>query len=97
MQVKFQQRLQIETQLRDAIEKNQFRLHYQPVVNPEDSTLIGFEALIRWHIEGAVRSPIDFIEVAEEIGVITEIGGWVADNAIATLAEWNKGRKGHFV
>lgn len=92
MQVKFQQRLQIETQLRDAIEKNQFRLHYQPVVNPEDSTLIGFEALIRWHIEGAVRSPIDFIEVAEEIGVITEIGGWVADNAIATLAEWNKGR-----
>lgn len=96
MQQKFHQRLQIELELRDAIKKQQFQLFYQPVVDPINESVTGFEALIRWNINGAVRSPENFIEIAEETQQISAIGLWVIEEAISTLAKWNKDRRRPF-
>ncbi|WP_250656257.1 putative bifunctional diguanylate cyclase/phosphodiesterase [Alkalimarinus coralli] len=89
MQQKFYNRIKIEAELREAIDKNQFRLHYQPIVNPEDKSVKGFEALIRWQVENELRGPDQFIEIAEETQQIVSIGFWVIEEAISTLAKWN--------
>ena len=89
------QRVQIESDLRTALEDEQFRLAFQPIyrVNPSGhrhgSALIGFEALVRWHhpVRGVV-SPADFIPVAEETGLIREIGRWVSREACRQAARW---------
>ncbi len=93
MQQKFHRRLQVELELRDAIEQQQFELYYQPVIDPINQSVTGFEALIRWNVAGAVRSPDDFIEIAEETQQISAIGLWVIDEAISTLAKWNRSRR----
>lgn len=93
MQQKFHRRLQVELELRDAIEQQQFELYYQPVIDPINQSVTGFEALIRWNVAGAVRSPDDFIEIAEETQQISDIGLWVIDEAISTLAKWNQNRR----
>ena len=93
MQQKFHRRLQVELELRDAIEQQQFELYYQPVIDPINESVTGFEALIRWNVAGAVRSPDDFIEIAEETQQISAIGLWVIDEAISTLAKWNRSRR----
>jgi diguanylate cyclase (GGDEF)-like protein len=93
MQEKFHRRLQTEIELRDAIEKQQFQLYYQPVIEPENETIKGFEALIRWNINGIVRIPDEFIKVAEETQQILAIGLWVIEEAISALAEWNANYK----
>jgi diguanylate cyclase (GGDEF)-like protein len=90
MQKKFQERVKIETELKCAIDKNQFQLHYQPIVNPESEKILGFEALIRWQINGTLRSPDQFIGIAEDTNQIVAIGAWVIEEAISTLAKWNK-------
>ena len=72
------QRLLLQTELMHAIEKNEFYLHYQPLVNLDTNEIIGVEALLRW--KNATLGdvcPDDFIPLAEELGVITEIGRWV--------------------
>lgn len=92
MQEKFHSRLQTEVELRNALEKDQFQLFYQPVLDPANETVKGFEALIRWNIDGETRAPDAFIQVAEETQQIIPIGSWVIENAIATLAKWNQGR-----
>lgn len=89
MQRIFSRRLQVELELRSAIEKNQLELYYQPVVNPKTGVVKGFEALIRWNIENEIRPPIDFISIAEESRQINIIGAWVIEQAIATVAKWN--------
>jgi len=93
LQKKFQQRLQIELDLRHAINKQQFELYYQPVINPKDGVLVGFEALIRWNIDGIIRTPDEFIEIAAETQQINDIGLWVIEEAILTLAKWNRLRE----
>lgn len=93
MQEKFHKRLQIEVELRTAIDSQQFQLYYQPVLNPQSDNVTGFEALIRWNINGIVRMPDEFIQVAEETQQILPIGLWVIDKAVATLAKWNIKRK----
>ena len=90
MQKKFQERVQIETELKCAIEKKQFELYYQPIINPNNKQVLGFEALIRWKVDGQLRSPDQFISIAEDTGQITSIGAWVMEEAIATLAQWHK-------
>lgn len=90
MQQKFQERVRIETELRCAIEKKQFELYYQPIINPNNKQVLGFEALIRWKVDGKIRSPDQFISIAEDTGQITSIGAWVMEEAIATLAQWHK-------
>lgn len=90
MQKKFHQRVRVETELRTAIDEKQFQLYYQPVINPQDNSLQGFEALIRWSVNGELRRPDEFIVIAEETRQIVEIGFWVMEEAISRLAQWNK-------
>ena len=84
-------RLQTEGELRRAIEREEFELHYQPIVAMADGRLIGVEALIRWkHAERGLVAPTHFIPVAEDTGLIVQIGRWVLRRAIGDLARWER-------
>jgi len=83
------QRQLMESDLRVALEKDQLRLVYQPCVDALTEAVTGFEALIRWqHPDHGFVSPVDFIPLAEEIGLINEIGEWVLRTACAEAAKW---------
>jgi diguanylate cyclase (GGDEF)-like protein len=83
------QRQLMESDLRIALEKGQLRLVYQPCVDALTEAVTGFEALIRWdHPEHGPVSPVEFIPLAEEIGLIDEIGEWVLRTACAEAAKW---------
>jgi EAL domain-containing protein (putative c-di-GMP-specific phosphodiesterase class I) len=82
--------LQLETDLRRAIERDEFFVQYQPIVSLETSHLRGFEALVRWkHPERGLISPIDFIPVAEETGLIVQIGDFVLREACQQMQHWH--------
>ncbi|MCC6317522.1 MAG: EAL domain-containing protein [Gemmatimonadaceae bacterium] len=84
-------RLQTETELRRAIDREEFELHYQPIVAMGDGRTVGVEALIRWrHAERGLVAPNHFIPVAEETGLIVQIGRWVLRRAISDLARWDR-------
>ncbi len=83
--------LSIETDLRQALEKNQFVLFYQPIINLESMSLSGFEALIRWqHPVQGLMLPGDFVAIAEHTGLIKGIGIWVLNESLRQLAIWQK-------
>ena len=83
------QRQLMESDLRVALEKGQLHLAYQPCVDAASEAVTGFEALIRWnHPEKGPVSPVEFIPLAEEIGLIDEIGEWVLRTACAEAAKW---------
>lgn len=84
------QRLRLETDLRGALDRKEFVLHYQPVTTLADSKIVGFEALLRWVHDGEIIGPAAFIPIAEETGLIVAIGEWVIECACRQLAEWNK-------
>jgi predicted signal transduction protein with EAL and GGDEF domain len=81
-------RLTVEDQLRDAITAGEFVVYYQPIVALADSRVVGHEALVRWmHPTRGLLSPGDFIEIAEDSGLITAIGAQVLDQVCALLAQ----------
>jgi EAL domain-containing protein (putative c-di-GMP-specific phosphodiesterase class I) len=84
-----QKRMELEMDLQDAIEREEFYLVYQPTIALSDMSTTGVEALIRWkHPVRGIISPDDFIPLAEETGLITEIGKWVLDQACSQGAAW---------
>ena len=90
MQASINARASLESELRKALQQQQFQLHYQIQVDSEYHP-IGAEVLIRWeHPERGMVSPIEFILVAEEAGLILPIGQWVLDTACAQIREWQQ-------
>jgi diguanylate cyclase (GGDEF)-like protein len=86
---KARQRRQLELDLRQALARGEFEVHYQPLVDLAANTVTGCEALLRWrHPERGMVSPADFIPVAEDIGLIGEIGEWVLKQACHEAASW---------
>lgn len=84
-------RLSMDSDLRRALENDEFRLHYQPIVAAQDGSIQGLEALVRWvPREGEVVPPGEFIPVAEENGLIGPIGEWVMEKALAQLGQWDR-------
>ncbi len=82
-------RLKLETELRQALERNEFRIHYQPIVDIKSRRLKSFEALLRWqHPTRGLLTPSEFLGVAEETGLILPIGWWVLRATCKQLANW---------
>ena len=83
--------MQLETDLRRALSREEFVLYYQPIVSFDSGRLAGFEALIRWnHPQKGVVSPVEFIPVAEDNGMINPIGRWVLQESCRQMHEWQK-------
>jgi diguanylate cyclase (GGDEF)-like protein len=89
MDARAKARRSLELELRQAITEGGFELYYQPVVDLEDGRISSCEALLRWrHPQRGMISPAEFIPIAEESGMINELGQWVLDTACAEAANW---------
>ncbi len=90
MKQRLESKFNIENDLRKAIiSRDQFTLHFQPQIDSKTGNVIGFEALIRWnHPEKGFMSPLEFIQVAEDTGLIIPIGEWVVEEACCQLKRW---------
>lgn len=88
-------RLHLETDLRKALDKEQFEIYYQPQVEVESGYLIGMEALLRWkHPQHGTIMPDNFIPIAESTGLIVPLGNWVMETAARQLAHWHNAGHG---
>ena len=84
------QRVELRAQIRAGIRRGQFRVHYQPIVDLSTGRPVGFEALARWeHPTRGLISPAEFIPVAEQTGLILDLGNYILRDACAQLAAWN--------
>jgi diguanylate cyclase (GGDEF)-like protein/PAS domain S-box-containing protein len=89
MDAQMQERHALERELRKALAAEQFKVHYQPIVDLSSKDIVGFEALLRWqHPERGLIPPNTFIPLAEEIGLIVPIGEWIIRQACATAVTW---------
>jgi diguanylate cyclase (GGDEF)-like protein/PAS domain S-box-containing protein len=89
MNIRIEQRLELEAKLRQGLVKKEFKLLYQPKVSVKTGKITGMEALIRWYNdEKGLISPADFIPIAEETGIITPIGTWVLNEACSQTKAW---------
>lgn len=90
MQTEISRRMELEFDLRSALEGQQFRLVYQPIYNLDDLSLVGVEALLRWeHPVRGLMQPDDFIPILEQTGQIREVGRWVLLEACKQMALWH--------
>src|SRR5208282_3818549 len=88
-------RLKLEAELREAIEKNEFRVFYQPIMNLETKQIAAFEALLRWqHPDQGLISPYKFIDAAEDVGLLFATGRWLILQACRQLRTWEKENPG---
>ena len=86
-----QQRVEIASELRRALEQQELRVHYQPVHDLATSRVIGVEALVRWqHPKRGLVSPAEFIPIAERTGLIAQIDAWVMDQACRQMCQWQQ-------
>jgi diguanylate cyclase (GGDEF)-like protein/PAS domain S-box-containing protein len=84
-------RLETERELRDALDRDELALHYQPVVNLRSGEITGLEALVRWrHPERGTLDPSEFVSIAEDSGLIEPIGRWVQERACRQALEWHQ-------
>ncbi|MEV6298873.1 EAL domain-containing protein [Actinoplanes sp. NPDC051861] len=84
-------RLELRSALDHAVNEGHFLLHYQPIMDMAAGAAVGFEALVRWHHpRQGIITPDQFIEVAEESGLIVPMGRWVLEEALRTVAEWRR-------
>ncbi|MGI8505466.1 MAG: putative bifunctional diguanylate cyclase/phosphodiesterase [Solirubrobacteraceae bacterium] len=90
------QRLELEDALRDAVQRSELRVHYQPRVSlGGDTGLTGFEALVRWqHPVHGLLDAAEFIELAQDTGLIVPIGEWVLEQALRDVRDWRQSRPG---
>jgi diguanylate cyclase (GGDEF)-like protein/PAS domain S-box-containing protein len=93
MQARAQERLELEAELRRALEQEEFVLYYQPEVSLHDGSIVGFEALLRWqHPQRGLLKPQAFMPLAEETDLITPIGRWVLEEACQQAKRWEEER-----
>ena len=83
-------RRRLETQLREALERDEYRLHYQPKVSLATGAISGFEALLRWEHGGRLVPPAEFIPILEETGLIVAVGEWVIRTACKQIKQWGR-------
>jgi diguanylate cyclase (GGDEF)-like protein/PAS domain S-box-containing protein len=84
-------RLEIERELRQALDRDELELHYQPIVAMRSGEIVSLEALVRWrHPERGLLDPGDFVEIAEDSGLIEPIGRWVQESACRQALEWHQ-------
>ena len=97
MRARKNDRLTLETELRRALERNEITVLYQPIIWLEDRTVAGFEALLRWdHPKMGRLSPAEFIAIAEEIGLIVDLGLFVLERASRQLSDWQRATRGRY-
>jgi diguanylate cyclase (GGDEF)-like protein len=83
--------VELENNLRFALERGELNMHYQPIISLDTNQLVGFEALIRWqHPERGAISPVEFIPIAEDTGLILDIGEWLLRESCQQLQTWRK-------
>jgi diguanylate cyclase (GGDEF)-like protein/PAS domain S-box-containing protein len=91
MQTRAQERLELEAELRRALEQGEFVLYYQPIVSLRDGTMVGFEALLRWrHPHKGIQRPSAFLPLAEETDLIVPIDGWVLEEVCWQAKRWER-------
>jgi diguanylate cyclase (GGDEF)-like protein/PAS domain S-box-containing protein len=91
MQIRAQERLELEAELRRAVEQEEFVLYYQPIVSLRDESMVGFEALLRWrHPHKGIQRPSAFLPLAEETDLIVAIDRWVLEEVCRQAQRWEE-------